>query len=103
MSVQRGLTLREEHRLKVFENRVPRQILGLKRDEVIGEWRKLLGDRLDALYTLPNIIRVIKLRRIIWAGRVARMVNKRGAWCVLVGKPDGRRPLGRQVETGGHY
>jgi len=103
MSVQRGLTLREEHRLKVFENRVLRHILCLKGDEVIGEWRKLHSYRLDALYSLPNIIRMIKLRRIVWAGHMACMVSKRGAWCVLVGKPDGRRPLERHVETGGQY
>jgi len=84
----------EEHRPKVFENRVLRQILGLKRDEVVGEWRKLHSDRLDALYTLPNIIWVIKLRRIIWAGHVARMVNKRGAWCVFMGNLMERGHLG---------
>jgi hypothetical protein len=65
--------------LKVFENRVLRQVLGLKRDEVIGEWRKLQNEELNDLCSSPHNIRVIKLRRIVWAGHVARMVDTRGA------------------------
>jgi hypothetical protein len=63
----------EEHKLKVFENRVLRRIFGPKRDEVTGEWRKLLNEELRNLYSLPSIIRIIKSRRMIWAGHVARM------------------------------
>jgi hypothetical protein len=68
-----SLTLREEHRLRVFENRVLRRIFGLKRDEVTGEWRKLHNEELHDLYSSPSIIRIIKSRRMIWAGHVARM------------------------------
>ena len=68
-----SLTLREEHRLRVFENRVLRRMFGPKRDEVTGEWRKLHNDELTDLYSLPNIIQVIKLRRMRWAGHVACM------------------------------
>jgi len=69
----RSLTLREECRLRVFENRVLRIIFGPKRDEVTGEWRKLHNDELNDLYCSPNIVRVIKLSRMRWAGHVARM------------------------------
>jgi hypothetical protein len=86
--------LREECRLKVFENRVLRRILGPKRDEVTGEWRRLHNKELYALYSSPNI-RVMKSRRLRWAGHVARMGERRGAYRALVGKPKGRRPLGR--------
>jgi hypothetical protein len=89
------LTLRDEHRLRVFENRVLRRILRLKRDEVTGEWRKLHNEELHDLYSSPNIIRIIKSRRSRWAGHVARMGEKRNAYRLLVGKPDGKRPLGR--------
>jgi hypothetical protein len=65
--------LREEHRLKVFENRVLRRVFGPKRDEVTGEWRKLHNEELNELYSLPNIVRVVKSRRMRWAGHVARM------------------------------
>jgi hypothetical protein len=65
--------LREESRLRVFENRVLRRIFGGKRDEITGDWRKLLNEELNDLYALPNIIRVIKMRKIRWAGHVARM------------------------------
>jgi len=68
-----SLTLREEHRLRVFENRVLRRIFGAKRDEVTGEWRKLHNEELNDLYTLHNIVRVIKLRRVRGAGHVTRM------------------------------
>jgi hypothetical protein len=66
-----SLTLREEHRLRVFENRVLRRIFGLRRDEVTGEWRKLHNKKLHGLYSSPSIIRIIKSRRIRWAGHVA--------------------------------
>jgi hypothetical protein len=74
-----SLTLREEHRLRVFENRVLRRIFGLKRDEVTGGWRKLHNEELHGLYSLPSIIRVIKARRMRWAGHVASMEEVRGA------------------------
>ena len=90
-----SLTLREECRLRVFENRVLRRIFGPKRDEVTREWRKLHNEELNNLYSSPNIVRVIKSRRMRWAGHVARMEEGRGVYRVLVGKPEGRRPLGR--------
>jgi hypothetical protein len=92
-----SLTLREERRLRVFENRVLRRVFGHKRDEVTGEWRKLHNEELNDLYSLPTIVRVVKSRRIKWAEHVARMGVVR-AWywyMVLVGKPEGKRPLGR--------
>ncbi|KAJ4431620.1 hypothetical protein ANN_20219 [Periplaneta americana] len=89
------LTLKEEHRLRVFENKVLRKIFGAKRDEVTGEWRKLHNTELHALYSLPDIIRNIKSRRLRWAGHVARMGESRNAYRVLVGRPEGKRPLGR--------
>jgi hypothetical protein len=79
----------------VFENRALRRIFGPKRDEVTGEWRRLHNKELYALCFLPNIIRVIKSRRLRWAGHVARIGVKRGAYRALVRKPEGRRPLGR--------
>jgi hypothetical protein len=79
----------------VFENRVLRRILGPKRDEVTGKWRKLHNEELRDLYSSPRIIRIIKSRRMRWAGHVARMGEKRNAYRLLVGKPDGKRPLGR--------
>jgi hypothetical protein len=90
-----SLTLREEHRLRVFENRVLRRIFGPKLDEVTGEWRRLHNEELKYVYSLPNIIRVIKSKRMRWAGHVARMGEGRGAYRVLVGRPEGRRPLGK--------
>jgi hypothetical protein len=90
-----SLTLREEWRLRVFENKVLRRIFGPKRDEVTGEWRRLHNKELYALYSSPNIIRVIKSRRLRWAGHVARMGERRGSSSVLVGIPERRRPLGR--------
>ncbi|KAJ4438682.1 hypothetical protein ANN_14629 [Periplaneta americana] len=89
------LTLREEHRLRVFENKMLRKIFGAKRDEVTGEWRKLHNTELHALYSSPDIIRNIKSRRLRWAGHVARMGESRNAYRVLVGRPEGKRPLGR--------
>jgi len=88
-------TLREERRLRVFENRVLRRVFGPKRDEVTGEWRKLHNDKLRDLYSLPNIVRVIKSRKMRWARHVARMGEGRGVHRALVGKPEGKRPLGR--------
>jgi hypothetical protein len=88
-------TLREEDRLRVFENRVLRRIFGLKRDEVTGEWRKLHNEKLRDLYSSPSINRIIKSRRMRWAGHVARMGEERNAYRLLVGKPEGKRPLGR--------
>jgi hypothetical protein len=79
----------------VFENRVVRRIFGPKRDEVTGEWRRLHNEELNDLYSSPNILRVIKSRRMRWAGHVARMGEERGAYRILVGRPEGRRPLRR--------
>jgi hypothetical protein len=79
----------------VFENRVLRGIFGPKRDGVTGEWRRLHSEELNDLYSSPNIVRVIKSRRMRWAGHVARMGEGRVAYRGLVGKPEGRRPLGR--------
>jgi len=87
--------LREERKLRVFENMVLRRIFGPRRDEVTGEWRILHNEEINDLYSSPNIVRVIKSRRMRWAGHVARMGEERGAYRVLVGKPEGRRPLGR--------
>jgi len=92
-----SLTLREERRLRGFENRELRRVIGPKTDEVIGEWRKLHNEKLNDLYTLPNIVRVVKSRRMIWAGHVAHMGENRGVHRVLVGKPEGKRPLGRPI------
>jgi hypothetical protein len=90
-----SLTLREKHRLRVFESRVLRRIFGPKMDEVTGEWRKLHNEELHILYSSPNIIRQIKSRRMRWAGCVAHMGEERNVYRVLMGKPEGKRPLGR--------
>ena len=90
-----SLTLREERRLKVFENRMLRRIFGPKRDKVRREWRKLHNEELHDLYCIPNILRVIKSRRMGWAGHVARMGVNLGVYWILLGKPQGKRPLGR--------
>jgi hypothetical protein len=87
--------LREERRLRVSENRVFRKVFGPKRDEVTGEWRNLHNEELNDLYSLPNTVRVVKSRRMGWAGLVARMGEDRVVHRVLVGKPEGKRPLGR--------
>jgi hypothetical protein len=87
--------LKEERRLRVFENRVLRRIFGPKRDEEKGEWRKLHNEELNGLYSLPNMVRVIKSISSRWAGHVARMGEGRCVYRVLVGKPKGKRPLGR--------
>ena len=90
-----SLTLREECRLRAFENWVLRRVFGPKRDEVTGEWKKLHNEELSDLYPLPNIVRVVKSRRMRWAGHVACIGEWRGVHRVLVGKPEGKRPLGR--------
>jgi len=80
--------------LRVSENRELR-IFGSKRDDATQEWRKLHHEELNDLYCSPNIVRVIKLRRMRWVGHLARMGKGRGVYSVLVGKPEGKRPLGR--------
>jgi hypothetical protein len=90
-----SLTLREEHGLRVFENRVLRGIFGPKRDELTGEWRKLHNGELHNSYSSPDTIRQIKPRRMRWEGHVARIGEGRNLYRVLVGKPEGKKPLGR--------
>ena len=90
-----SLTLREESKLRVFEKTVLRRIFGPNWDEVKGEWRILHNEELNDLYSSPNIVRVIKSRRMRWVGYVARMGEERGAYRVLVGKPERKRPMGR--------
>jgi hypothetical protein len=90
-----SLRLKEERRVRVLENKLLRRVFGTKRDEVTGEWGKLHNEELNDLYSLPNIVRVVKSRRMRWAGRVARMGEERGVHRMLVGKPEGKRPLGR--------
>jgi hypothetical protein len=85
-----SLILNEEHRLKRFENRVLRRIFGQKRDEITGDWRKLHNEELHDLYPLPSIIRIIKSRRMIGAEHIARLVEKRNAYGLLVRKPEGK-------------
>jgi hypothetical protein len=87
--------LREEHRLRVSENRVLRRIFAPKRDED-GSWRILHNDELHSLYSSPSIVRVIKSRRMRWAGHVTRMEEGRGVYRVLIGRPKGTRPLERR-------
>jgi hypothetical protein len=89
-----SLTVREEHKLRMFENRVLRRIFGPKRDGVTGGWRKLYNEERHKLYTSPSIIRIIK-RRVRWTGHVARMGENRNVYRLLVGKPKGKKPLGR--------
>ena len=89
------LILWEECRLRVFENRVLRTMYGSKRYEVIWEWRKLHYEEFSDVYYSPNIIQVIKSRRVRWAQHVTHMGERRGVYRILVGKPDGNRPLGR--------
>jgi hypothetical protein len=83
-----SVTLREEHRLRVFEKRVLKRIFPPRRDEVMGFWRKLHNDEFHKLYSSPNIIRMIKSRRMRWAEHVARMGETRNAYRILVGKPE---------------
>jgi hypothetical protein len=89
------LTLREEHRLRVFENRVMARIFGPKREEAAGSRRRVHNEELHNFYASPNVIRVIKSRKIRWAGHVARAGEVRSVYNILVGKPEGKRPLGR--------
>jgi hypothetical protein len=91
--------LREERKLRVFENRVLRRVFGPKRDDVTGEWRRLHKEELNDLYASLNIVWVIKLRQMRCAGHVAHMGEMRGIYRVLVGKPEGKRPLGRGVDN----
>ena len=96
MSNPHQLTLREERKQRVFENMVLRRIFGPRRDEVMGEWRRLHNEELNGLYSSPNIVWVIKSRRMRWAGHVVCMMGEeRGVYRVLVGKPEGKRPLGK--------
>jgi len=90
-----SLILREERKLRVFEKMVLRRIFGPRRDKVTGEWRKLHNEELNYLYSSPNIVRVLKLKRMRLAGHVARMGDLRGLCRVLMLKPEGRRPLGK--------
>jgi hypothetical protein len=90
-----SLLVREEHILRVFENRVLRRIFGPKRDGVTGGWSKLHNEGLHSLCASPSIIRIINTRKMKWAGHVARMGEKRNVYRLLVGKPEGRRPIGR--------
>jgi len=90
-----SLTLREERKLRVFENMVFRRIFGPRKDEVTGEWRRLHSEELNDLYSSPKMVRMIKSRRMRCAGHVARMDEERGVYRVLLGKPEGKRPLGR--------
>jgi hypothetical protein len=89
------LTLTEEHRPRVIENRVLRRIFRLKRDEVTRGWRKRHTEELHNSYSSPSIIRIIKSRRMRWAGHAVRMGMTRNASRILLGKPEGKRPLGR--------
>jgi hypothetical protein len=90
-----SVTLREEYRLVVFENRVLRRIFGPKRDEVTGGCRKLHNKELHNVYFSQSVIRTMKSRRMIWAGHVARMDENRNAYRLFLGNTEGKRPLGR--------
>jgi hypothetical protein len=90
-----SIILREEQRLSVFEKRVFKRTFGPKRGEVTGEWRKLHNEELNNLYCSPNIVRVIKLRRMRWTRHVARMGERRGVYRILVGKTGGKKQLGK--------
>jgi hypothetical protein len=90
-----SLTLREKRRLRVLENRVLRRIFGPKRGDVTGERRRLHNEELNDIYSSTNIVREINSKRTKWAGNVVRMGERRSVYRVLVGKPEGRRPIGR--------
>ena len=90
-----SLTLREKHGLRVFENRVLRRIFGPMRDEVTGEWRKVHNEELNDLFSSPNIVQVVKSRRMRWAVHVARIAESRGVYRFVVGKTEGKIPFGR--------
>jgi hypothetical protein len=94
-----SVTLREGQRLRLFENRVLRTIFGPKREEVAGSWRRLHNVEFHNLHASPNVIRVIKWRRMKWAGYVARTEETRSAYKILVGTSEERRPLGRPRRT----
>ena len=85
----------DERKLRVFENMVLRRIFGCRRVEVTGDWCRLRNEELNDVYSSPNIVRLIKSRRIRWAGFVARFGEETGAYRVLVLGPEGKRPLGR--------
>jgi len=87
--------MREERKARVFENTVLRRIFGPRRDEVTRERRGLHNEELNDFYSSPNILRVIKLRRMRWAGHVARMGEEKGVYRLLLGKPEGKKPMGR--------
>jgi hypothetical protein len=89
------MSVREEHRLEAFESRVLRRIFGPKREKMVGGWWKLHNEELHDLYSSPNIVRIIKSRRKRWAGHETRTGETRNAYRTLVGKPEGKRPLGR--------
>jgi hypothetical protein len=89
------VTVREEQRLRVFENGVLRRIFGPKRDKVTGEWRRVHNEVLNDLYSSSDIIWVIKMRRMSWAGHVARIGESKDAYRILIRRPEGRRPLGQ--------
>jgi hypothetical protein len=89
------LILREDHRFRMFESRVLRRIFGPKRNEYTGRWRKLNNEELHNFYSSPSIIRMIKSSRMRWAEHVAPVGEKRYAYRISVGKPEGKRPLGR--------
>jgi hypothetical protein len=91
-----SLTLREEHRLRVFEKRVLRRIFGSKRDEVIGGWRKLHNEGLHKLYSSSSTIKMFKSKRTRWSGNAAR-IGEKNVYRIFVGKPEGKRPLGRPI------
>jgi hypothetical protein len=93
-----SLTLREKNRVRVFGNSVLRRIFGPKTDEVTGEWRKLHNEELHILYSSPNTIRQIKSRRLRWMGHAACMGEERNVYKVLIGKPEGKGPLGRRMD-----
>jgi hypothetical protein len=90
-----SLILREENSTRMLENRLMRRILGPKRDKMTGGWIKLHSEELHDLYSSPSIIRIIESRRMRWAGNAERMGEKRNAYRLLVGKQEGKRPLGR--------
>jgi len=92
-----SLTLREERRLRVFQTRKLRRIFGPMRDKVRGEWRKLHIEKLNDLHSSPNIVRDIKSRIMRWAGHVSHMGESRNVYGVLVGKSEGKRPLGKPM------
>jgi len=93
--VKLGCLLREERKLRVFEKRVLRKIFGPKKDKVAGKWRKLHNEEINDLYSSPNTVQTIKSGRMRWAGHLDFMGERRGVYRVLVGKPKGRRPLGK--------